>query len=82
MKKLGYLEMECVSLNEIAELESELTRKGCQFVSYRAMMNEQYASIYSLYGMLEVYDTELVESSSAHGCSSLKEAYELIYGRD
>ena len=82
MKKLGFLEMECVSLDEIAEFESELTIKGCKFVSYRSMMSERFTSIYSLYGLLEVDDMDCIESSSLHGCNALKEAYELIYGKN
>lgn len=82
MKKLGFIEMECLSLSEIAEFESELTVKGCQFVSYRSMMNENFASIYAIYGLLEIDDEDCIESTSSHGCDSLKDAYELIYGKE
>lgn len=81
MKKLGFIEMECLSLSEIAEFESELTTKGCLFVSYRSMMNDNFTSLYSVYGLLEVDDMDFIEPTSSHGCNALKDAYEMIYGK-
>lgn len=78
MNKLGFFEMECVSLDEIAEFEGEMTCCGCRFVSDKSMMNDHIAESYSCFGEFEgtqYDDEEFVTDESWHGFDSLREIH-------
>ncbi len=79
MKKVGFIEMEMVTIEDIRDFENELKRNGSRFVSTPS--EKGLVETYSLYGEIvgDEYLLDTVETESIHHNEWLKKEYEKMY---